>query len=125
VLADEMRRKEAEEQKQTIAEMKRKRADPLEYCEGETDVEDIFNTPSATYEDILSEKPVKKIPKRQGPTLRSHSQVEQPLKQEWAPSDEEDGLDFLAEDDDNGHEPLPFMMPKGRKSRAKNQQQRI
>jgi hypothetical protein len=76
VLADEMRRKEAEELKQTIAEMKRKTDDPLEYCEGETDVEDIFDTPSANYEEILSEKLVKKKPKRQGPTLRSHSQVE-------------------------------------------------
>jgi hypothetical protein len=125
VLADEMRRKEAEELKQTIAEMKRKRVDPLEHCEGETDVEDIFDTPTATYEDILSEKLVKKKPKSQGPTLRSHSQVEQPLKPEWAPSDEEDGLDFLAEDDDDGHEHLPFFIPKGRKSRAKKQPQRI
>jgi hypothetical protein len=60
VLAEEMMRKEAEELKKTIAEMKRKRADSLEHCEGETDVEDIFDTPSANYEDILSEKLVKK-----------------------------------------------------------------
>jgi hypothetical protein len=91
--------------------MKRKRYDPLEHCEGATDVEYIFDTPSATYEEVLSEKPVKKKPKRQGPTLRSHSQVEHPVKQEWALSDEEDGLEFLPEDDDDGHEPLPFVMP--------------
>jgi hypothetical protein len=59
-----MRRKEAEELKKTMVDMKGKRADPLEHCEGETDVEDIFDTPSVNYEDILSEMPVKKKPMR-------------------------------------------------------------
>jgi hypothetical protein len=62
--AEEKRRKEAEELEKTMAELGRKRADPLEHCEGETDVEDIFDTPSVNYEDILSEMPVKKKPKR-------------------------------------------------------------
>ncbi|XP_047050729.1 uncharacterized protein LOC124655949 [Lolium rigidum] len=124
---EEKTRKEAEELQKTVAELRRKRTDPLEHCEGETDVEDIFDTPSVNYEDMLSQMPVKKKPRRQGlmgPTLRSHSQLEEPVKDEWAPSDEEDGLGFLAEEDDDGHESLPFMQPKGRKSRAKKQPER-
>jgi hypothetical protein len=46
------------------------------------------------------------------------------VKEEWAPSDEEDGLGFLSEEADDGHEPLPFMQPKGRNSRAKKQPER-
>jgi hypothetical protein len=41
--------------------------------------------------------------------LRSHSQVEQPAKKEWAPSDDEEDLGFLADADDDGYEPLPFI----------------
>ena len=42
VYAGERRRKDEEELQATIAEMKRKREDPLLHYEGETDIEDIF-----------------------------------------------------------------------------------
>jgi hypothetical protein len=72
-------------------------------------VEDIFDTPCADYQDILSQKRVKKKPKRQGPTMKSHSQVEHPSKQEWAPSDEEEDLGFRTDNDDYGYKTLPFV----------------
>ena len=39
-------------------------------------------------------------------------------------SDEEDDV-LLFEDEDDGHEPLSFVLPKGRKSRAKKRKPRI
>jgi hypothetical protein len=68
---------------------------------------------------------VRKTIKRPGPTTRSHSHAALPPKQDWAPSDDEEQFGFLAEEDDDGFEPLPFVLPKGRKSRAKKQMERI
>jgi hypothetical protein len=59
-----MRRKEEEELKQTIAEMRRRKEDTMEHYEGEIDVEDIFDTPIADFEEIVAEQPVKKKPKK-------------------------------------------------------------
>ncbi|XP_037438603.1 uncharacterized protein LOC119306511 [Triticum dicoccoides] len=73
--AEEKSRKEEEELKAIIAEMKRKREDPMLHYEGETDVEDIFVNDDESFEQIPPEQPVKKKVKRPGPTLRSHSQV--------------------------------------------------
>lgn len=121
VYAEEKRRKEEEELKATIAEMKRKREDPMLHYEGETDVEDIFVNDDECFEQIPPEQPVKKKVKRPGPTLRSHSQVVIPDIPDWAPSDDEEEVGFMKEEDDDGFEPLSFVLPKGRKSRAKKQ----
>jgi hypothetical protein len=59
-----------------------------------------------------------------GPTLRSHSQVEEESIPQWAPSDEGDDPSFLKEEDKIGFEPVPFVLPCGRKSRAKKAKQR-
>jgi hypothetical protein len=68
---------------------------------------------------------VKKKVKMQGPTLRSHSQVEIHVIKDWAPSDDEEEVGFIKEEDDDGFEPLSFVLPKGRKSRAMKQQERV
>jgi hypothetical protein len=46
VAADKKRREEEAELQQTIAKMKKRKVDPILHCEGETDVEDIYDTPS-------------------------------------------------------------------------------
>jgi hypothetical protein len=86
----------------------KKRDDPLTHCEGETDVEDIFFNEEET-EQIPVQEPVKKKVKNQGLTLRSHSQVEKQVLADWVPSDDEEDLGFLKEDDDDGFEALPFV----------------
>jgi hypothetical protein len=101
--------------------MRRRKNDPMQHYEGETDVEDIFNSEP----DVIPELSVKKTVKRQGPTLRSHSQVEKEAVPQWIPSDDEEELGFLQTEDDDGYEPVPFVQPKGRKSRAKKAKERI
>jgi hypothetical protein len=103
--------------------MKKRKADPMLHCEDETDVEDIYDTPSQATE-VPPVKPVRKKAKKPGPTLRSHSQVEEKIIPQWAPLDEEDDPSFLKEEDDHGFEPVPFVLPCGRKSRAKKAKQR-
>jgi hypothetical protein len=124
VKADEMRRKEAEKVKALVAEKKRLQNDPLTHCEGDTDVEDIYDCAVET-EECVREDHVKKTVKKQGPALRSHSQVEKKVVPDWAPSNDEVELGFLKEEDDDGFEPLPFTQPKGRKSRAKKAKERV
>jgi hypothetical protein len=119
--AEEERRKEEEEIRELAAEKKRRQNDPLLHCEGETDIEDIYDCE----EDITKEEPVKKKVKKQGPTQRTHSQVEKETVKDWAPSDEEEEEGFLKEEEDDGYEPLPFVQPKGRKSRAKKAKPRF
>jgi hypothetical protein len=62
---------------------------------------------------------LKKLVKRIGPTTRSHSEVEVDDVPQWIPSDDEGDLGFIKQEDDDGFEPLHFMLPSGRKSRAK------
>jgi hypothetical protein len=114
--------------KKYVAEKKKKKVqmeDPTERYEGDSDVEDLFTTPCDENESSEAEEPVKKKVKKQGPTLRSHSQIEQEVKLDWAPSDDEGEEGFLPEEDDDGHEPLPFLLSKGRKSRAKKHLPRV
>ena len=85
-------------------------------------MEDIFV--DAVEDEV--EEPVKKKVKRQGPTLRSHSQVQKEVIPDWVPSDDEDKAGFLEDVDDDGFEPLPFVLPKGKKkSKAKKAKERV
>jgi hypothetical protein len=63
--------------------------------------------------------------KRIGPTTRSHSEVEVDDVPQWIPSDDEGDLGFIKQEDDDGFEPLHFMLPSGRKSRAKRPVERV
>ena len=117
---------EERELRNTIAEMRRRKNDPMLHCEGETDVEDIYDIQEEPEQILEREVPLKKIPKRPGPTTRSHSQVENPYVPQWVPSDDEEELGFLKVEDDDGYEPIPFVQPKGgRKSRAKKPKERV
>jgi hypothetical protein len=94
VSAEEKRAQEIEEIKKRITREKKKGMldDPLLHYEDETNAEDIFDIPCDDCEEMLM--------KRHGPNLRSHSQVALPSMLEWSPSDEEEQLGFIAEDDD-------------------------
>ena len=109
---------------QKITDMKRKRADPLFHCEGDTEEEDISYN-SDTDEDssdcMLEPEPVRrKLPVRKGPTDRSHCSQQSTTPADFLPSDDEFDCELEAEDDD-GAELTSWMQPKGRKSRAKKQ----
>ena len=73
---------EEKELQNTIAENMRRKNDPMLHCEGETDVEDIYDIQEDS-EQIEIEIPVKKKPKRQGPTTRSHSQIVKAYVPQW------------------------------------------
>src|SRR3954464_9905635 len=109
VQLEEMRRKEIEESKKRIAAKMKRKSDEQLY-EDETKPEDIF-----------IEQQVKKRVRRRGPTTRSHCEDELPGKEDWAPSDPEDDeqLGFLGGEEDDGFEPLPFVLPNGRKRQNK------
>jgi hypothetical protein len=79
VKAAAMRKQEEEEMKKYVAEKKKKEQmeDPIDKYEGGTDVEDLFTSPCDENESSEAEAPMKKKVKKQGPTLRSHSQIEQ------------------------------------------------
>ncbi|CAM0877022.1 unnamed protein product [Alopecurus aequalis] len=129
VLGEEKRQKDVEELKKTIAEMRRRRLDPLHHCEGDTDVEDIFVIEEEEIDDeqeqIPVEEPMQKKPKKQGPTLRSHSQIEEPDVADWMPSDDEEDGGLIKSEDDDHFQPLAFILPKKRKSRAKKAKPRV
>ena len=119
VQAEQSRMKEIEEMNERIAKRKRKLDEQL--YEDESEAEDIFDS----YVADIREEPVKKSAKRKGSTTRSHSHAPLPVRIDWAPSDDEEQLGFQLEEDDDGFEPLSFLLPKGRKSRAKNQTERV
>jgi hypothetical protein len=94
VHAEEMRRKEEEELQQRIAQTKRSKNDPMLHCNGEIDVEDIFEI-SMESEKVAAEKPVNKKVRRQGPTTRCYYQVEIPCVPQCVPSNDEQDEGFL------------------------------
>ena len=64
-------------------------------------------------------KKKQKLPVRKGPTTRTHSSVVQEEEPDFKPSSDEEEKGLLKEADDDGYEPLSFMLQKKRKSRAK------
>ncbi|KAE8817095.1 hypothetical protein D1007_05300 [Hordeum vulgare] len=79
-------------------------------------------------EESPMQKPAKrrkKLAVRKGPTTRSHSIVLEEVKPDFIPSSDEEYDWLLFEDEDDRHEPLSFVLPKGRKSRAKKRKPMI
>ncbi|KAE8819801.1 hypothetical protein D1007_02475 [Hordeum vulgare] len=64
-------------------------------------------------------KKKQKLPVRRGPTTRSHSGVLEKEEREFKPSSDEEDKGLLKVGNDDGFEPLSFVLPKKRKSRAK------
>ena len=114
VEAEKQRKKEEEDIKERIARRKRKYNPDEQLCEDSSEAEEIFDS------YVPASKKVK-----QGPTQRSHSHAALPVRTEWAPSDDEEDLGFLNPEEDDGFEPLNFVLPNGRKSRAKRQTKRV
>ena len=126
---EEQRRKVDSDLKDTIADIKRKRAQYMSstHCEGDTDPEDLYDIDLEEEDDDCQEiavpEPVEKKIKRPGPTSRSHSSANRSMNEDWYPSSEEDDTGFEADDD--GNEPMSFIIPSGRKSRAKKRPPRV
>ena len=58
-----------------------------------------------------------------GPTSRSHSNADPTINPDWFPSSEEEDTCFEADDD--GNEPMSFVISSGRRSRAKKRPPRV
>ena len=104
-----------------IAKKKRKVDEDEQLYEDESEAEDIFG-------NVFTEIPevsVKKKFKRQGPTTNCHSHVALPAKDDWVPSCDEEEPFLIREEEDDGCESLPFVLPNGRKSRAKKREPRV
>ena len=70
-------------------------------------------------ENGVLQQPVLKIVKRVEPTARTHSSANDPIEPDWFPSgDEDENLGFLDSEDDDSNEPMSFIIPSGRKTRA-------
>ena len=86
------RRKEEHELDETIADIKRKRAEYMAstHCEGDTDPEDIYDMDQEEDDEEAQEipvpEPVKKKAKRPGLTSRSHSSAGPTINPDWFPS---------------------------------------
>ena len=123
------RRKEEPELDETISEIKRKRAEYMAstHCEGDTDPEDIYDMDQEEDDEEAQEipvpEPMKKKAKRPGPTSRSHSSAGPTINHDWFPSSEEEDTCF--EGDDDGNEPMSFVISSGRRSRAKKRPPRV
>ncbi|KAE8785684.1 hypothetical protein D1007_40589 [Hordeum vulgare] len=79
-------------------------------------------------EEPPTQKPAKrrkKLAVRKCPTTRSHSSVLEEVILDFIPSADEEDDWLLFENEDDGHEPPSFVLPKGRKSRAKKRKPRI
>jgi hypothetical protein len=124
VAAEKARRAQEEEMHQRIAAKRKRNLDPMLHFEGESDVEDIYDN-ATQCDDIPTIPAVKNQVKRHGPTLRSHSKVEADVIRGWVPSNDEGDKGFLKEEDDDGYEPLPFVLAGGRKSRGKMAKERV
>ena len=127
---EEVIRREEVELNQKLIDMKRRRADPLLHCEGDTEPEELFDNCDDSDGDsdcffAAEPEPVpepvkrKKIPVRKGPTDRAHCSQASSRAPDFYPSSD-DGTDGdLCADDDDGSEQLRWVLPSGRKSRAK------
>lgn len=114
------------ELKELIAEMNRERNDPLLHCEGDIDVEDIFELDPEDEIDHVVEEPKRKKARREGPTRRAHSEPEVIIEPDFIPSGEEDnGEEPLDVKDEDGAEEFSYVMPQGRKSRVKKAVTRV
>ncbi|KAE8799011.1 hypothetical protein D1007_25632 [Hordeum vulgare] len=101
------------------------------HYEGDTEVEELFQMDEddkvvSQAEDTIvihEEKKKKKnknnLPARRGPTTGSHSSVLEKEEPEFIPSSDEEEKGLFKGADDDGFEPLSFVLPKKRKSRAK------
>ncbi|XP_073352516.1 uncharacterized protein [Aegilops tauschii subsp. strangulata] len=136
-----------------LEEMTRQRNDPELHFEGDTDVEEMCDSevddelyvPQGEEEDVEEEEeeemeeeeqedelgqdvPNKRRAKRQrkGPTSNSHGSIEHMFEEDWIPSSDEDKKpQDLGVEDDGGAEALAYVLPNGRKSRAKKMKKRL
>ncbi|KAE8815484.1 hypothetical protein D1007_06944 [Hordeum vulgare] len=103
------------------------------HYEGDTAVEDLFEQEEEDVNVFARQEPPmqkhakmrKKLEVRKGPTTRSRSSVLEEVIPDFIPSADEEDDWLLFEDEDDGHEPPSFVLPKGRNSRAKKRKPRI
>ena len=89
------------------------------HYEGDTKIEELFeleedHTLVSEEEEtiVVPTKKEQKLPVRRGPSTRSHSSVLQEAEPDSKPSSDEEEKGLLKESDDDGFEPLSFVLPK-------------
>ena len=118
------RQRELEVQEEESDDDQSEEEEMLHY-EGDTEVEDPFEVEedrTFEQEEETIVEPVKKkqkLPVRRGPTTRSHCSELPEVEPDFRPSSDEEEEGLLRESDDDGFQPLSFVLQKKRKSRAK------
>ncbi|XP_044454122.1 uncharacterized protein [Triticum aestivum] len=102
------------------------------HYEGDTEVEELFEledddpiVPEEEEKIYVPAKKKQKLQVRRGPTTRSHSSVLEEVQPDWKPSSDEEDDSLLKDSEDDGFEPLAFVLPQKRKSRAKKRPARV
>jgi hypothetical protein len=103
------------------------------HYEGDTEVEELFDLedddPIILEEEeeeiFVPAKKKQKLQVRRGPTTRSHCSVLEEVQPDWKPSSDEEDNSLLKDSEDDGYQPLAFVLPQKRKSRAKKRPHRV
>ena len=116
------RQRELEVQEEESDDDQSEEEEMLHY-EGDTKVDDPFEVQEdRTFEEeeqnIVVPVKKQKLPVRRGPTTRSHCSELPEVEPDFRPSSDEEEKGLLRESDDDGFDPLSFVLPNKRKSRA-------
>ena len=125
---DEYSDDESEEEEQLHYEGDTEVEDPFEMEEeesGDEEMEESLNVELAQQLQVEPPKKKQKLPIRRCPTTRTHSSVLKELKKDFIPSSDEEETGWLMDSEDDGHEPLQFVLKKSKKSRAQKRKPRI
>jgi hypothetical protein len=133
---DTQLREEKIELSQKLIEMKKRRQQPDEHIEGDTDVDDLFCHSDSDddgscfiqmvlpEDEPMQEKRRKLTPVRKGPTERAHCSTHISEPACYVPSSDSGSDGDLREEDDDGAA-MAWAVPSGRKSRAKKKATRV
>ena len=125
---DEYSDDESEEEEQLHYEGDTEVEDPFEMEQkesGDEEMEESLNVELAQQLQVEPPKKKQKLPIRRCPTTRTHSSVLKELKKDFIPSSDEEETGWLMDSEDDGHEPLQFVLKKNKKSRAQKRKPRI
>jgi hypothetical protein len=120
---------------QKLQDLKKRRQGLDEHCEGDTDVEDIF-CESDDSDNMVGVEPEpepepgyrkrKRLNQvKKGPTERTHFSAESSTPDCYVPSSDSGSHGDIKAEDDDAAELMSWVLPNGRKSRAKKRKLRI
>ena len=128
---EEVQEQHEEETEDEESEEETEQEEQVHY-EGDTEVEELFDledddpiVPEEEEKIYVPAKKKQKLQVRRGPTTRSHSSVLEEVQPDWKPSSDEEDNSLLKDSEDDRFQPLAFVLPERRKSRAKKRPPRV